>query len=365
MLHIMHLIESLEFGGAEKVLVHLANKLSEGHKVSVCLTKRKGELASELDPKIQVFFLDTGEGNSLSLPRKLRRLMKQENVDILHSHDWGIYLEATLAVAFNSNTRLIHTVHGHYMLYDGDWKSQLKKRIRHTLERVLTRFTYQIVPVSESIENYILDEIKLPRKKVRVIRNGITPLNKEEAAEPSKILKLVTVGRMAKIKNYPLMLNSIAKVAEKTREFHLTMVGDGPELESLRALAASLNIEELVTFTGFTKEVPKIIKQQDVFLCSSDYEGISIAILEAMSIGLPVIATNVGGIPETVIDQKTGILVAPNNTSEFASAIEQLLLEPEKVQVYSAAAEEYFHKNFHENVVLNGYEELYQNSQQS
>lgn len=96
-MHILHVIESLEFGGAEKVVVHLANRLIECDQVSVCLTKREGPLVTELDQNIKVYFLNAGEGNNWSVPGQIKNIVTQNAVDVIHSHNWSVYLETSFA----------------------------------------------------------------------------------------------------------------------------------------------------------------------------------------------------------------------------------------------------------------------------
>lgn len=361
----MHVIESLEFGGAEKVVVHLANMLSKKCKVSICLTKRKGELVNQLNKDIKIHFLDTGEGNNPELPKKLAQLIMNENVDILHSHDWGVYLESALAVKKANNVRLIHTVHGHYTNYTPGWKSRLKILVRHFLERRASNYTYKIVPVSDSIKDYIINDIGISAENINRIHNGIADFAYSEGSESLKSianqpLKLITVGRIARIKNYPLLLNAFAIAVEKNNRILLEVVGDGPELNHLKELAKQLDIEEQVNFLGFRTDIFERLAANDVFVLSSDYEGISIAILEAMSLSKPVIATKVGGVPETVEHNKTGYLIENRSVEDFADAIINLAGSHSKMLDFGKQARRHFESHFHESVVLKQYIALYE-----
>ncbi len=365
--HIMHIIESLEFGGAEKVVVHLANMLSEQCRVSICLTKRKGELVKQLNKDIKVHFLDTGEGNSFELPKKITRLLINESVDILHSHDWGVYLESALAVKKAKRPKLIHTVHGHYTNYPPGWRSRIKKFVRHFLEKKASKYTHKIVPVSDSIKNYIIDDIGIPADKISRIHNGIADFEKTENSEINKNktelpLRLITVGRIAKIKNYPLLINAFSLALKQNSNILLEIVGDGPELAFLKKLTEQLGITEHVQFLGFRTDISERLATNDVFVLSSDYEGISIAILEAMSLSMPVIATNVGGVPETVVHNKTGYLVENKNVEDYTNAIVKLANSSSKREALGKQARLHFEANFHESVVLKQYLALYQSA---
>lgn len=377
----MHLIESLEFGGAEKVVVHLANKLSNEFKVSICLTKRRGALLSDLNDNIKTHFIDAGEGNNYRLPKKIADIIESENVNLLHSHDWGVFLEAAIAVRLVKNTRLIHTVHGRYTHYEPGWLSSIKIMLRHFLERQAATKTQAIVSVSDSIKHYIIEEIRIPAEKIQTIHNGIAGLvrtgdlnisqtinrivesdkqRSSNAAPNNKMLRMVTVGRIAKIKNFPLLLKALQKALSQNANICLDIVGDGPELTNLIALSNELKISQQVRFLGFRKDIEAILNQNDLFVLSSHYEGISIAILEAMSLAMPVISTKVGGIPETVDDGKTGYLVAPDNIDELAGAILKFAGDSEKINAFGQNGQIKFQQNFQEEVVLNQYIKLYQ-----
>ncbi|MFK5947646.1 MAG: glycosyltransferase [Methylococcales bacterium] len=364
MLHILHVIESLEFGGAEKVVVHLANKLASSYKVSICVTKRKGDLITQVNSDIKIHFLDTGEGNSLALPVKLKKLILSEKVDIVQCHNWGIYLESTLATVLSGRAKLIHTVHGHYTLFEPGFKSKVKIKIRHLLEKLASSYTFMTVPVSNSIKQYIIDDINISANSIQTIHNGIDGLvtNEFRVKDYSKYIKLIIIGRLAKIKNHSLLLHAFKRSLDSNSKLRLTVVGDGPELSNLKSLTESLGLIDYVEFYGFRTDIEELLLSHDIFLLSSDYEGISIAILEAMSLKMPVIATDVGGNPEVVINNKTGIIVAKNNSDEFSDAINVLTGTTNLIELYGEEGYHYFYNNFHESVVLKQYTKLYEST---
>jgi len=360
MIHIMHLIESLEFGGAEKVVVHLANHFSKTYKVSICLTKRKGDLISQLNENIEIYCLHSPEGNNYSLPGQLKDLLIRHKVDILHSHDWGVYLEAALAIRNTSHSTLIHTIHGPYLPYPPGLKSQIKIVIRHFAERLASRYVCKIVSVSDSIKHYISEDIGISSTRLQTIHNGIkdiatshTPYNEV------KKLRFITTGRLAKVKNHSLMLNALSEVIKVNKNIELSIIGDGPERANLERLCTKLHIENYVNFMGFRTDVHELLLQHDVFLLSSNYEGISIALLEAMSLSMPAISTDVGGIPETIINSKTGYLVPDNDVNMYAQAILKMLSNHNEITKMGKNAREHFLSKFHEDVVLEQYDSLY------
>ena len=364
-MHILHLIESLEFGGAEKVVVHLANKLSKHYTISVCITKRRGELEKLLDKNIKVYYLNTGEGNSFELPKKLKSLIIDNNIDIVQCHNWGLYLEATLATKLSGRAKLINTVHGHYTQYPDGLVSSIKIYLRHLLERLASLYTYKIITVSDSIQDYIINDIHISEQKLLTIRNGITALQIDKSIKHDKpdTTKLITVGRLAQIKNHKLLLEALKLSIDHGTSVTLTIIGDGPEMNNLVEQTRLLGIADSVTFLGFRNDISTLLQSHDVFVLSSDYEGVSIAILEAMSISLPVIATNVGGNSEVVVDSSTGLIVDKGNAEMLSSAIDKLSNSSELRETFGKQGKNNFDRYFDEDIVLNQYIDLYTSCQ--
>ncbi len=360
MLNILHIIESLEFGGAEKVVVHLANKLCDQHNIMICVTKRSGELCKQLDPRIKVICLHGKEGNDLRVPVKLSNIISNNDINIIHTHDWGIYLEAAVALVLNRKCKMVHTVHGSYMPYSSSLTAQIKLKFRHLLEKTSSLRVSMFVAVSKSIKDYIQDDIYISHKKIMTIHNGI------EGHQPRSFtnavlspLKLITVGRLAPVKQHKVMIDAVKLSINDGIKVTLTIVGDGPEYDNLVDYVKTSGLHESIKFKGFRTDIDTLLADHHVFVLSSDYEGISIALLEAMSTGLSSISTDVGGIPDTIIDQKTGILVDKGDSANMAKAIRQLATNPSQLEMMGINAYNHFVENFHESVVLDKYNTLY------
>ena len=360
MKHILHVIQSLEFGGAEKVVVQLANKFCDEYKVTVCVTKKMGELAKELSPDVKIVAMNMGEGNNPALISKLKELIVEQEVDIVHCHDWGVYVESALSVKKAGRAKVILTAHGPYTQYAPGLISKLKKMIRHIVERYLSKFTYKIVAVSDSIKSYIKKEIGIGDDKVSVIHNGVQGYNYEFTTHSDKCRKLITVGRVAKIKNHRLMIDAISTVIKSIKDVRLTIVGDGPEFENIKKYTNEIGLSDVVTFTGFRTDIEELLKLHDAFLLSSHYEGISIAGLEAMSLGLPIVSTNVGGVSEMVQDGVNGLLAENNSVTDYAQCLAKLCSDDDLFEELSRSSRAVFCDKFQEDAMLNDYRSLYE-----
>lgn len=322
---VLHVIETLEFGGAEKVVVDLVEATRGSVAPSVCCVKRSGELAARLDASIPVIVLNKGEGNDWLLPWRLARHVREGGYAVMHSHMWGVFLESALAARL-AGVPLVHTVHGRYMSYPGGWRARCKLAMRHLLERRAARWHHRVVAVSQAIQTFLIDELGFDARRVETIHNGIA----DAGAEPPRRqgATFVTVGRLVAVKNQALMIRALARVVDDHPDARLCLVGDGPERAALETLALELGVQTRVEFAGFRDDIGRWLAAADVFLMSSHYEGISIAVLEAMRAGLPVIGTSVGGMPETVQHGLSGWLVNDDDELGFAAAMRAALDDP-------------------------------------
>lgn len=325
-MRILHIIESLEFGGAEKIVISLANSMAGMHEVAICCLKRIGALGPEVDRRIKVFCLNKGEGNDYVLPFRLARLIRRHGHDIVHTHNWGVFLEGGLAGVFARTPVLIHSVHGPYAAYSGTLSSRIKIALRHFLERLLSRRFHRITAVSDAIREYIVREIGIDPGRVVTVHNGIPvddsiPATKTGGDE----VTLIAVGRLAEIKNHMLMVRAFHEALKEGATARLIIVGDGPERPSIENFLRTNRLEDKVKLLGFRSDIVELLRGADVFILTSRYEGISVALLEAMRAGLPVIATRVGGVPETVRDGKTGLLVGQDDLQGLVQAMRTLV----------------------------------------
>jgi len=325
-MRILHIIESLEFGGAEKIVISLANSMAGTHEIAICCLKRIGALGSEVDRRIKVFSLGKTEGNDYLLPFRLARIVREGAYDVVHTHNWGVFLEGGLAGVLARAPALIHTVHGPYTTYPDSLSSRAKIALRHFLEQLLARRFHKIAAVSDAIREYVVREIGIDAGTVVTVHNGISIDDGESvAAIGGGEVAFIAVGRLAEIKNHRLMLHAFHEALKLGAAARLIIVGDGPERENIESYLRANRLEDKVTLLGFRSDVGELLRAADVFVLTSRYEGISVALLEAMRAGLPVIATRVGGVPETVRDGRTGLLVGPGDAPGLARAMCQLV----------------------------------------
>jgi glycosyltransferase involved in cell wall biosynthesis len=191
--------------------------------------------------------------------------------------------------------------------------------------------------VSARIKDYIIKKLSYPAEKIDIlpIFVDIEKLKQEKEFDikqkyPGFSFYFLTLSRLVKVKNIPLQLKALSKLKQKYPKFLLIIVGDGPERKKLEKLVLKLNLKENVIFEGWQRDIVSYLKSVDSLLFSSNYEGYGMVIVEALSFGLPVIATKVGVAPEVIEDGKNGFLVEVGNEKEYLKALEKIIEKPLK-----------------------------------
>jgi L-malate glycosyltransferase len=206
----------------------------------------------------------------------------------------------------------------------------------HLLYRGLASLTHHMVAVSASVEDYLVRGIKVPRNKVTLINNGVlmpAPASDEQKRAVRAALRLrpdeLIIGCCCRLfdqhKRVSDLIKAFARVHERFPKAKLLLVGEGPDEAMLHSLASQLGVAEHVCFAGYQGDTRPFYEVMDVFVLASAFEGLPLALLEAMFASLPVVATRVGGIPTAVKADETGYLVEPKAPSELADKLTALL----------------------------------------
>lgn len=263
----------------------------------------------------------------------------QGEVDLVHIHiaERGSVLRKSIFTLIAIACRKPVLIHTHGCEFHS-FHAKLPQGIKQVVNWILQQCTYLIV-LSESWKNYYMTNCGLTAKKVVVLPNPVEiPENVPERTNSHKI-NFVFLGRIGKRKGAFDLLQAFAKLAPEHREkSELTLAGIG-EVEQARSLAESLNLKQHITFPGWVDPAGrnKLLSKADVFVLPSYNEGLPMALLEAMSWGLPVITTPVGGIPEIVTHNETGLLVNPSDVQHLAEAL-QSLIENESLRLNLGSA---------------------------
>lgn len=363
-------VDSLAYGGLEKYVVHLANHLPRDkfQPILVCL-RQSGAAASGLrDDSLPIFELHRREGNDVTLPFKLARILSSESIDLVLSNNWSTLLETSLAKRIAGTRALIHAQHG--MEYGDRPSSAWKRALKRVGLRYAIRASDRIVAVSAAGLEWCRTTWDVPDDKLTLIPNGVETSTSDQAARDRRHMRrelglaesdfvIGSVASLRAVKNFPCLIESLASILDSLPSARLIIAGDGPERETLEELIVKLGLEDEARLLGERSDVPALLHAMDVFALASHSEGMSLAILEAMGAGLPVVATSVGGNPEIIADGSTGLLVPPDDSDSLANAVLELYRDPRRRERMSAKARTKVETSFSMSLMVQRYEELF------
>ncbi len=362
-LQVIHLVEDLKTGGAERVTADIVEGLDRKRfEARVWCVARGGETADELvEKRVEVRILGISSyHNPLNIIR-LSRLLRKEEPDIIHTHGYFASVIGRLAAKKAGIPTIIAHVHSTYWEY--------KKR--HILiERHLSRCTHKIICCSEAVRNFVTGHEKIKEDKTAVIYNGVDEERFFPGQDSSSARERLgidrgspvvgTVSSLTPHKGQEFLIQAAAKIQEKYPATRFLIVGDGPLRRSLEEQAQRLGLQSSLIFTGARRDIPDMLSLMDIFvLPSSSREGLGMAIIEAMAMEKPTVASNIGGIPEAVLDRETGLLVPPGDSEALAKAIIELIDDPGRAKAMGKKGSERFAQKFTRKRMLSNIENLY------
>jgi len=361
-LKIAHVLSSLHTGGAERVALLCVERLVKlGHNVSIVSLEepQDGALAREFDAAgAQILRIPKRSGGyDPGLSIRLLSAFLRERFDVIHTHNPPCLTYAALP-ARASGARVIHTKHGPHP----DTFARLM------LRRIGAGAVHAFVAVSPATAAFAQQLYEVLPWKLRVIQNGTDLKRFRPDAEarvttrgklgiPDDAFVIGTVGRMAPVKNQALLVRAAAPLLGP--RVRLVIVGDGAEGARVRALAAELNVSAFVHFPGETPRVPEQLAAFDVFALSSDSEGLPLCLAEAMSVGLPMVCTAVGGVPLVVDEGETGFLVPKGDEGALRAALSRFAGDPRLAQLMGRRAREVAAQRYSAERMITEYLALY------
>jgi L-malate glycosyltransferase len=360
------------YGGSGVVASELALSLAErGHKVHVFSHKVPPRLA-RLSGPVEVhrsqglpYPLFASTPHDLAITSRVLEVHRSEGLDILHAH----YALPHTVSAFLARSaaekdarccapRVVTTLHGtdvtivgrdpsyaaltQFLIATSDAATAVSQSLAEQTRQYFCMETFSDCPI-EVIPNFVDTDHFRPA------------LDRKGSGMPPQAIH---VSNFRPVKRVPWLIEAFAAATEGTAA-QLTLVGDGPDQPIARRRAEELGISDRVAFLGERSALPEILVQADVFLLGSTEESFGLSALEAMSCGLAVVATGVGGVPEVVRHEETGLLAAPDDASTFAAHLRRLLFHPEARDVMGRAARTDVVQRFGRDEVVSQYEDLY------
>lgn len=363
---VLHLINSYTLAGAEILITNLAAKMDKTKfNVIVCsMASFRNDIEKNMRQKLeenQVKALTLAKKpgvKSVSSILKLRKLLIEENVDIIHTHCPSPDAYGRVAAILANVPVIINTLHS-------------TSYSNYLVNRFLSYPANLHIAVSEAVKKWSVANLKLQNKKIKVIHNAI---NIEEFAK-SRVNKsrkkkelgidiektvITTVGRLTKQKGQIYLIKAADQILKAGIDAEFLIIGEGELRQNLENLTKDLHLEDRIHFLGVREDVNELLGISDIFVLPSLCEGFGIVIIEAMAAGVPVIASNIDGIKEVIEDKKTGLLVPSKSPKEIANGVIYLLESTKKVQSMTKRASEKVKKKFSIDRMVKEYENVYE-----
>lgn len=360
---VVHLVYSFGCGGLQTLLAECIDRLPPDkyrHAV-ICLTEKtnQGVIVSRADTAF--YELHKSPGNDISTHLRLWKLLRKLHPSILHTYNVGTIEYSVTALLADVPVR-IHAEHGRDSVeIDG------KHRRYNLLRRLLATVIDAYVPVSADLGEWLHHTVKIRQQKITMVTNGVdtaryAPSRAARVAGPATIW-IGTIGRVDHIKNHLGLLDIFQRVLNRfpPPEFdvRLAIIGDGSLLGVLRETVASQGLADNVWLPGSRNDVADLMRNFSIFVLPSLSEATPVVILEAMATGLPVVATRVGGVPQLVLNNDTGLVVDPADPAAFADAISAYILDAEMRHRHGERGRKHVQVHYGIDAMIDGYDSLY------
>jgi sugar transferase (PEP-CTERM/EpsH1 system associated) len=358
---IAHLIYRFDIGGLERVMVNCINAMqnSDYKHVVIALTE-VSDFSTHLHENVEVYQLDKKSGKDLASHWRLFKLLRKIKPNILHTYNLAA-IEYHPVASLAGVKGHLHAEHGREI---SDPEGLNPKH--NLLRKLISPFIDYFVPVSTDLDGWLKNIVKIPARKVKLIRNGINTQVFNLTKIADNAVRFIHIARFNPVKDQANLLRAFALLVNKhtlkPTDVNLTMVGDGELMTSLKALTAELSLNEYIHFTGARNDIAELLASADIFVLSSIAEGIPMTVLEAMSAGLPIISTRVGGLPELIEQGTNGYLVEKENTAALAEAMYHYVDDKNKIIDHGRKGQLIIAQKFEESAVVQAYLALYQKS---
>lgn len=366
---VLHLIDSGGMYGAERMLVSLMKEQVRKGIIAVLgsirshkeLFRKAIEVQAKSDG-VQVKEFSMRNGPNIAGAIRIVRFSQENNIDIIHCHGYKANILMGLMPAYYRKIPYIVTLHG--------WTSRkpwTRIWIYEWVDALMGRRADRVVMVSNALQRDL--RVRLAGLKGHVVHNGIPVSSSElETGIPvrpdikdfcEKDFIIGTICRLTPEKGIEILIQSVANVIHRNPNVSMVIIGDGRERRRLERLCDTKGIRAKVLFTGYISDASSYLPIFDIFVISSFTEGLPIGLLEAMRAGRPVIATNVGGIPEALNNGECGILVDSGNDDELTEAILRLYSSEDLRKTFGDAGKKRFEEQFSLKKMEPRYREIY------
>ncbi len=363
---ILYLSTSSGPGGAERVISNLASSLDpERYRPILCLF-RPGWIQERSESRgVRTYIIPTHGMTDWRWALQFKRLLRKEQVELIHAHEFDANVQGAFVAAL-SGIPFVATVHG---------KNYFWERFRRRLAYRWVSRRATMVAVSQNLKRFIIEKVGTSPDRIKVVYNGVDAVPHCEQADVNRCRRELclpegdhivgVVGNLYPVKGHQYLIDGIPSVLEKCPNTSFVFAGRGQLEKELKEQVYRLGLDKRVHFLGLRQDIPRILAMLDVFVLPSLSEGLSMAILEAMIAGKPVIATQVGGNPELVLDGETGFLVPARDSQALATSLAILLTNRQQAVQFAERGKRRAEGQFSLATMVRAYQTLYDECLQS
>lgn len=353
----------MDLGGLQRIVNLLIQRIDKDRFIPyVCCLDRGGMFYEQLKQDIQNKYILEREAGPFDLKvlRKLIRILKDNKIDIIHSHN-GCSFYAALAGKMAGVKGIVHTDHGRLI---PDRPAAIWE------DRIASYMMSSFVGVSNELTKYLASTVKVRRKILATVINGVDTLKYVPISDEEKRKRRVqygleinnniicTVCRLDPVKNLDMLIDCVPNILNRIPDCKFVIIGDGSEEARLKKRVSKLNLNSKIIFYGRVGYIDKILPVFDLYVNTSLSEGTSMTILEAMSCGLPIVAADVGG-NNAMVDGSNGILFPSDQADAFLDSVIKILGNKDMIKKMGDRSREIVQSKFSIEHVVEQYENIY------
>jgi glycosyltransferase involved in cell wall biosynthesis len=387
-LTVMQIVKNLEIGGAQEVVRTLAENLEQAGCTSVVCAFRDGPLRAQIERLgIPVIILPERGNSVVAFPlflrdmlmtrKKLRGLIEKYRVDVVQTHLLRSLDFLVLTLRVRGRPLIFWTIHNtmfdlrkdHLARYK--WLLKPKRLAYHLLYRLGIRWADGFIAVSKDVKRSVLATMPgIPEEKVTIICNCVDVRhyrNKVNIPAVRSTLGLRKYDQVAAVvasfkeqKGHCYLLDAASLLIDRFPNLHFLFVGDGELRAPLQAQTRAMRLDQNIHYLGVRNDVPELLAACNFFVLPSLWEGLPMALIEAMASGLPAVASDVSGVRQVMIHGETGFLIPPGNSRALSKAMAVLLSDPGKAAQMGNAARLRIEKNFNAKKQAQEYIDLFE-----